>query len=436
MRRTSTDGQAVSGRAHSGSVAYGRNLVVSCLLLAGLFATSVGRSASASTEATDSSILLGSLVLPGSDDVADEEALAAARVHGLTPIEGANLMVLSRMVIDLYQVAPELAGPDYGGLWMSTEHPGQVLVAFTERAEEQAEALAVASGFAAAEALTPIEVNNTLPELQATRERVIRDFSDLVEARGVVGHYIDEPTNRVVIEARQASDADKAWLVETYGADRVRLLEAGEERDSDIPSYSSNCRTFNTHCNPLRGGIALSSCTLGFKVNAASNRYWITAGHCGDSQSHSGVNAGAVIKQTNVGSIDAQIHHLGSGWSIANWLAESSGNQAHRIAAVERRYSMPNGVYLCFKGKSTPLQCGPIVNGNWWGVWLGVDRHNMLTIDICPLGGESGGPVYATGWAYAIAKGYRHTSTGACDWGLYTYVKNIEPWGGIEISVN
>lgn len=319
---------------------------------------------------------------------------------------------------------------------MSTEEPGQVMVAFTERAAEQTEALARASGFAVPQALVPIEVTNTLKDLEATRAAVIADFDSLKVNSGVVSHYIDEPSNRVVVEVAQPWLARSTQLTNTYGEQQLlRFTAAGLDESTDIPPWSGGCRTFNTHCNPLRGGIALSTCTLGFKANAASNQYWITAGHCGNSQSHSGVNAGPVVKEANSGSLDAQIHSVGSGWSVANWIAESSGQASYPILAVERGFSMPNGVYLCFKGKYTAVQCAPIVNGNWWGVFDGIDRFNMLTISICPQTGESGGPVYAYNWAYAIALGRRTSSSGSCTWGIYTYVKNIEPWGGIEISV-
>lgn len=284
----------------------------------------------------------------------------------------------------------------------------------------------------------------SIHELEDLRARLEREIG-VGAGSGLVGHYIDEATNSVVLAVRESQEgssrAGQAAEREPY----ARAIGVGIGRTSSIPSPDNNCETFEESCNPIRGGAILefqsgsNGCTMGFyaEVPSTGARRLMTAGHCSNSaRYHSGSVVGSVLWEQESGSIDGQLLSVATGWARSNFVIHNSTSQNYRILARNNTFLM-DGIHICQRGYVTNLQCSEVVDGDYDGEHGDpeINWTDMLITADCSIEGDSGGPVYASGTAMGIMRGYQETMLGGCLWSISTYTFKIETATGVRVFI-
>ncbi|HSK24955.1 MAG TPA: S1 family peptidase [Egicoccus sp.] len=375
-------------------------------------------------------LLVGGPHLPDAARVDAAEAAAVGGLHGLPAPVGRRLVVHHREVNDLYAELLADPPPGFAGLWMDEETAGEVVVAATGSASANAAASRVAGRLSLPDTVTTRVVEASRNELETLRRRIERDAETGGLASPVLGTYVDEPSNFVVVNVpATTTDEDLAAMSRSYG--RVRFEPIATMTDDAIPAVKADgtCQAVPTQCNPLRGGAVIGSCTIGFIAkNAAGTRRVISAGHCSNTNfNHNGTAIGSLVAERYGGSVDAQTVSINSGWQSRNWVINGAGNQKYAITSVSANTNLATGTALCRYGKTSFLSCGKVKNGSWSGTFDNVSGWtNMLLTDNCAEGGDSGGPYFADNRAHSVHKGTSRNLLGGCSWAISSYVKNVQ----------
>lgn len=147
----------------------------------------------------------------------------------------------------------------------------------------------------------------------------------------------------------------------------------------------------------MYGGLSISTCTTGFTVvNSGGTRGVSTAGHCGNSQTLSGI-ALTFRGESYSGSYDVQWHNA-TGNTYPNTIKVSSSTRA--ITGTRSRTSQTVGSQVCKQGKTTGYTCGTIntisycASGACTWVYVAGNGTNLSE------GGDSGGPWFSGNTAY------------------------------------
>lgn len=181
-----------------------------------------------------------------------------------------------------------------------------------------------------------------------------------------------------------------------------------------------------------RGGANLSSCTSGFVAkNASGVTGYLTAGHCGNSQTYSEFGgtsySSTFISEIRDANQDVQLHST-SHIEYPHFYA-SSTSVYRELTSRTTRASQSVGGYVCHRGKTTGYSCGYIDSKTYQptyanacngvtcsSVWIRVSGDNLKCFP-----GDSGGPWFIGTSAYGMYKGQSSSGTSAsdCNWAIY-----------------
>jgi hypothetical protein len=242
---------------------------------------------------------------------------------------------------------------------------------------------------------------------------------------GLAGAEIDERTGEVVLYF-QPDEAGKQ-----YSEERLRAREAAKEMlKAPVRVEVVDAPVGDGH---TRGGANISTCTSGFVVRHPSNgvRGYITAGHCGNSQTYSEFGgtsyATTFIDEIRDADQDVQWHttpHI----ELAEFYASSTVS-ARPLTSRRTRSQQSVGGYVCHRGKTTGYSCGTIDSKTFAptyanacpgttcsAVWVRVSGDNLKCFP-----GDSGGPWFLVYSAYGIYKGQSSSGSTAagCNWAFY-----------------
>lgn len=183
-----------------------------------------------------------------------------------------------------------------------------------------------------------------------------------------------------------------------------------------------------------RGGAHLTSCTSGFVVRhpATGTTGYITAGHCGNTQTYfeyGGVSyASTFISEIRDADQDVQWHTT-SHPEYPHFYADSTTSYRLLQAQLNRSGQVIGG-FVCHRGKTTGYSCGTIASKTFqptWAnacfgvtcasVWIRVQGANLKCYP-----GDSGGPWFLNNTAYGIYKGQSSSgpAVGNCNWAVYS----------------
>lgn len=198
------------------------------------------------------------------------------------------------------------------------------------------------------------DTNVSADDLTITPEvhRIVRD-----EAPGVQGLYV--------------RDSDHALVVETID-ERSDVSTEAIEAATDFPSVVVNEVPVGSDQIQIIAGAGLSSCTPGFPATYQSYIGYFTAGHCGASQTTYSNTAGTGV--STPGTRRAVNH--GANADIG-FLSVSSGNTLTTglYGATYTNYGPPNsvpvGVTVCHRGKTSGWQCGGVASISYAPTWSG-----------------------------------------------------------------
>jgi hypothetical protein len=200
--------------------------------------------------------------------------------------------------------------------------------------------------------------------------------------------------NRVVVEVPKGGKSLAADVAAALPSTAV-ILQNAEPRTPTVQLY---------------GGLAVSTCTLGFSVyfgGNTSNRRVVTAGHCPNSQSYNGQALTYMNDGIWSGNYDAQTHTL-SGATYANKVVDGDGTP--RTITSRSLTGQNVGAGVCKYGKVTGYDCGIIVSdhdpgcsASPGGAYRKVDSDpNGTGVDMAEPG-DSGGPWFFGNTAWGIA---------------------------------
>lgn len=157
---------------------------------------------------------------------------------------------------------------------------------------------------------------------------------------------------------------------------------------------------------PIRADGSQDICTVGYGALRAGVRGFVTAGHCPNTMTVSGVSF-PIVQEVNTGDSDVQFHTRTGHTYSSQYI---SGDPAYPIQVVSGTTALVVGMPLCKYGRTTRLTCGTVTSvsvqitssprgsGNFARI------KNYATAPMA-AGGDSGGPVYAE---YGYAAGITH----------------------------
>lgn len=228
---------------------------------------------------------------------------------------------------------------------------------------------------------------------------------------GVVGWYVDLPTDQVVVQVLDRSPATEAFLATAGAAVRAQAVT---ERPK--PLYA------------VRGGDAWYGsnfrCSVGFSAtDAAGGKHFVTAGHC-----TAGGGAASGYNQVSLGRINGS--HFGSGgdygkvdvtsgqWTLSGTVASGGG-----AVAVKGSAEAAVGAAVCRSGSTTGWHCGTIQAKNQTVVYQQGTVTGLTRTNVCAEPGDSGGAWISGNQAQGVTSG----GSGDCTHGGTTYFSPVNP---------
>lgn len=356
---------------------------------------------------------------PSEDEVAAAdmaELRGFSQAHGISLEAAADLRSFEEEALDVMSEAARHYPDVFAGGWIENrEAGGRLVLAFTRDAAENAKA--VGRGSSVPDRIRGVNARRSVSDLNATRKAVRAEWDRLETEVGLFGMSLRAGINRVVLQVQDLSPEVIQQLEEEFGPENILVEESTPPRTATIPPAATACETIYTSCNPLRGGILLQGhgCSQGFNARRRDTGAMVvtSAGHCGNvTVSHSNSTVGAYIKGWYGGTLDAQIHAVGSGWSTSRWVLANNSAQAYQTGSVYTGTNLSN-VTVCSSGRTTgPFGgislCGAVTDHDWEGKnadGVSYSRQFVAYRDPEPAGGDSGGPVFGDGRAYGVLWG-------------------------------
>ncbi|MEU3018243.1 S1 family peptidase [Nocardiopsis sp. NPDC007018] len=352
-------------------------------------AFSVAPGASAVTAPTEPS--------PQGEATTMQEALE--RDLGLTPLEAEDLLDAQTEATQIDTAAAEAAGDAYAGSVFDTDTL-ELTVLLTDGA-----------------AVTAVEETGARTSLVSLGTEGLAAIMDELDAAGgqpgVVGWYPDSAEDAVVIEATEASHAER--LVESAGVDpsavRVESADETPELYADIVGGDAY---------HMGGG----RCSVGFAVTDSSGSDgFVTAGHCGTvgttASSADGGGSG-VFEQSVFPGDDAAFVRATSNWTVTN-LVNTYGTGSDQTVGGSSQ--APVGSAVCRSGSTTGWHCGSIEARGQSVSYPEGTVTDMTRTNVCAEPGDSGGAFISGDQAQGMTSG----GSGNCSSGGTTFYQEVGP---------
>ena len=394
------------------------------------------------------------------------EVESVAEASGVSLVDAALHLSLADWVAEIIQIAEENHSATWAGAWFS-ESLTSVTVAFTEAPNDTlASILEGLSGFPHATRIEATNAERTTEDLRAIANDIMQSGGlDLASDLTVSSVAVDPERNGILVGLVDVSPTNTAQFLLQFPqyAPLIEFVEQGFHQLNGVPPSNLACQQVFTSCNPLRGGTVLhtsstpesvASCTLGFNYVRNSIDYIITAGHCGDqsfyhSDAYVGNPSSSDVEVPAIGTVDGTVDALlfrpSSSWTESRWVIHggTSLSQAYQMTKRYTGTSLATTAFICMTGAQTAIlstggapgtpvaatQCSPVLNGD--AIVVVVDDQdnplyamtNVFTTAACSVGGDSGGPMYASFRGYGVLFG-GSAATDACA-SSASYLRNI-----------
>ncbi|HST59292.1 MAG TPA: S1 family peptidase [Longimicrobium sp.] len=306
-------------------------------------------------------------------DGVQQDAAAYASQFGVSPQEGARRLQLQEAVNALNARLTEEQAGTFAGLSIEHTPEFRVVARFTRKGEET---LQPYLSPALAQVVQVEPARFTLQQL----ERRLEASYDRVRKAGIpAAGGVDVRANRAEVHVQRGRSAAARGLLTESDASVVEVDHLPQE---EIAMY---------------GGLSITGCTSGFSVvNSAGTRGVSTAGHCGNSQTLSGI-ALTFRGESYSGSYDVQWHNA-AGNTYPNTIKVSTSTRA--ITSTRSRTSQTVGSQVCKQGRTTGYTCGTINTISYCAsgacTWVRVAGNGTNLSE----GGDSGGPWFSGNTAY------------------------------------
>ena len=252
-------------------------------------------------------------------------------------------------------------------------------------------------------------VGHSLDRLEAAKA-ALDSVARAKSPRNVPSWYVDVRTNRVVVNAADASAA-RAFL-DAAGVSRS-LVKVN--RSAERPRALAD----------LRGGDAYymngsGRCSIGFPVKRGTQNGFVTAGHCG----RAGTTTNGVNQQAQ-GSFQASTFPgRDYAWVATNasWTPRALVNGYGRgDVTVTGSTEMLEGASVCRSGSTTGWHCGTIQQRNTSVTYPEGTISPVTRTSVCAEPGDSGGSFLSGSQAQGVTSG----GSGNCSSGGTTYFQPV-----------
>jgi hypothetical protein len=266
--------------------------------------------------------------------------------------------------------------------------------------------------------------------IMALRKHLIDLHSDLPNARGA-GY--DQRTGQVVLLVTSADAA-------RYGIEAIR---ARAEQVSGVPvrvavnelieqnlSVDGGGRVEGTNAITGRRNV----CTTAFVVTNGESNAITTAAHCPDELIYQDLDGSTatlpMIGSWGAGYRDVQVNGSPNSPEPLFYSNRGAGS-LRRLVSWRNVASTRAGDFVCHYGESSGYSCstveltdyappGELCGGPCSPTWVTVRGPSCIP-------GDSGGPVFAGGIAFGVAKGVNRTSDGHCFFYYYMSIDYLPP---------
>ncbi len=254
------------------------------------------------------------------------------------------------------------------------------------------------------------EAQRSAAELSSAQVKLDRGAESRPES--VTGWYVDQATNKLVVEVHGTDKGVEKW------ADRLGAGDVAIEQVAEAPQPLWN----------LIGGQAIttggSRCSLGFNVRSGSTRSIITAGHCtniGTSWSGTGGTIGTRTG-TSFPTNDYGIIRVTSSSAASTNLVDRYNAGAD--VAVTGAATATVGMAVCRSGSTTGWHCGSVTAVNQTVCYSQGCVYQMIRTNVCAEPGDSGGSLVTNSGARR-AVGLTSGGSGNCSSGGTTYYQPV-----------
>lgn len=229
---------------------------------------------------------------------------------------------------------------------------------------------------------------------------------------------------RLEISTPEPVTAEQAAVVESLAAD----LPGTPNIDWTVdPPDQDNACTSRTNCTwPMRAGIKITACTMGFHVRVGSDEQFLTSGHCQgggtDTYSHPGWGiVGTTTSNFLLQGYDVQRVQMSDGQASNRIYGWSS---AQNITG--HRYPTPGETICSSLGARNDTRCGYVASTStsWTSTTCNCTVYGADHNNIPSGGGDSGSPLFRNGSAIGV-----HATT----WGRFALVSDAMWLWGINV---
>jgi sialidase-1 len=354
-------------------------------------------------------------------------------------------------------------GKRYAGVWFDNESGEFVVPAVAGADRAKIAAVLDAADLRGDFRTTPVP--SSWDELEAAQKSIDSALLELIE-EGLVGTSLDPRINAVVIEqAEGATKSQRAEIQAVAARESVEVaVREGEEARLGISTQA--CQYGASICDaPMRGGVDIvpnglprgGGCTAGFKGvgDAYGNRFVLTAGHCivqSGALKWDSFTAAPEVRR-DLGHVDAYsfpthdyaaINASGTYWDKSSWPSQVAYWGVNQESPISYESSSYMGQWVCHVGQQSGLSCGTVNGmhmteasedeaGHILGYLVNVTRFTQ----ICTIGGDSGGPVFAGNVALGIysSSDKPSPSSPSCYWnGYYTEITEDTDLLGVHVA--
>ncbi|MEU8157067.1 S1 family peptidase [Micromonospora sp. NPDC048986] len=320
-----------------------------------------GRAALASPSSADRDRAGGAADMAAA--IAGQRGISREAAEKLLSAENADVRLANQLTTEL--------GASSGGAYLSD---GNLVVTVTDAA---AAAKVTAAGAKA--------------RIVARGERQLQSIQRALEAAPSEPNTtwaVDPATNQVVVSlpASGARNAGQRSAARKFGA-AVRFETSAGQIQPNVG---------------ISSGDSLGGCSAGFTATDYTFNYIITAGHCTQGYPHwtlpNGQDVGPSL-ESNYPEDDYGLIWMNGPSVWATGVINLWNNTSRSIHGWATAVS---GLSVCNSGKTTGFRCGTVLKTNVTVNGAGGTVRQMVETNICTLGGDSGGPLFASNTAYGL----------------------------------
>ena len=329
--------------------------------------------------------------------ISPDVASALQRDLGLSPDRARGLFAQQERAEAQVATLRTVLGPNFAGSWFDLA-AGRAVVAVTD--------ITTVSRLSAAGVEARV-VTRSAAQLAAVAD----SLNTRTVPAGVVGWYVDLPSDQVVVQVLDQTPATEAFVATAGSAVREQPVTARPR-----PLYA------------VRGGDAWYGsnfrCSVGFSATDASGgKHLVTAGHC-----TAGGGTAFGYNQVSLGRINGS--HFGSGgdygkvdvtssqWTLSGVVVNGGGT-----VAVKGSSEAAVGAAVCRSGSTTGWHCGVIQAKNQTVVYSEGTVTGLTRTNVCAEPGDSGGAWISGNQAQGVTSG----GSGDCTHGGTTYFSPVNP---------